>query len=140
MPKGQMVSHVMIMVYAVVKQISSMTNVMHVILAFLTFRHVKVTLWDKMHNMAKSRLKIQHFQLVSNPKNPFWMFNLLRKTVTKTLVYIKKSQKRVSNLGPNWRKFLVFPFLLHKNLGENLKKKILFTVGPIWADFFDENQ
>ena len=42
MPKDQMVKHVMIMVYAVVKLILSMTNVMHVILAFLTFRHVKV--------------------------------------------------------------------------------------------------
>ena len=43
MPKDQMVKHVMIMVYAVVKLILSMTNVMHVILAFLTFRHVKVS-------------------------------------------------------------------------------------------------
>ena len=45
-----------------------------------------ITLWDKMPNMAKSRLKIQHFQLVSNPKNPFWMFDLLRKPTRKTLV------------------------------------------------------
>ena len=43
MLKDQMVKHVMIMVYVVVKLILSMTNVMHVILAFLTFRHVKVS-------------------------------------------------------------------------------------------------
>ena len=43
MEMGQMVLPVMIMVFAAVKIISSMTNVMHVILAFLTFRHVKVS-------------------------------------------------------------------------------------------------
>ena len=43
MLKDQMVKRVMIMVYVVVKLILPMTNVMHVILAFLTFRHVKVS-------------------------------------------------------------------------------------------------
>ena len=43
MAMGQMVLSVMLMVYAVVKLILPMTNVMHVIAAFLTFRHVKVS-------------------------------------------------------------------------------------------------
>ena len=38
-----MVKHVIIMVYVVVKLILPMTNAMHVILAFLIFRHVKVS-------------------------------------------------------------------------------------------------
>ena len=42
MPKDQMVKHVMIMVYAVVKLILSMTNVIHVKLVYLTFLPVKV--------------------------------------------------------------------------------------------------
>ena len=42
MRKDQMVKHVMLLVYAVVKLILSMTNVMHVILAFLTFQNVKL--------------------------------------------------------------------------------------------------
>ena len=42
MEMGQMVFHVITPEYAVVKQISSTTNVMDVILVFLTFQHVKV--------------------------------------------------------------------------------------------------
>ena len=41
--KGQVVLHVMIVVYAVVTLISSMTNVMHVLLVIQTFLHVQVS-------------------------------------------------------------------------------------------------
>ena len=41
MEMGQMVFHAITPEYAVVKQISSITNVMDVILVFLTFQHVK---------------------------------------------------------------------------------------------------
>ena len=43
MEMGQMVLPVMIMVFAAVKLISSMTNVMHVMLDILTFLHVIVS-------------------------------------------------------------------------------------------------
>ena len=42
MEMGQMVFHAITPEYAVVKPISRMTNVTHVMLVFLTFQHVKV--------------------------------------------------------------------------------------------------
>ena len=42
MAMGQMVLSVMLMVYAVVKLILSMTNVIHVMVVYLTFLPVKV--------------------------------------------------------------------------------------------------
>ena len=89
---------------------------------------------DLNHNKPKNHC----FQLVSNPKNPFYIVIVLRNPPRKTLVCIKKSQKMVSNLSSILTKITSSMFLF---TGKSKQKifKTFWTCGVlICGGFFTE--
>ena len=67
--------------------------------------------------------------------DPFWEFNLLRKSLRKTFHTKKKLSEMGLDPGPKLAKFIFSNSLLHKNLDKKFGKKIFTHEGEKGVNF-----